>query len=274
MSRIRTIKPEFYKHEGLFDAEIECKMPLRVAFSGLWTCADREGRFEWRPRTLKSDILPYDNVDFSRVLDALLTRGFLVKYEVSGKFYGYIPSWHEHQFINNKEKPSILPEPSPESAPEVKKTNEINSELTRQARDEDAFQSFLGKVKEEGEGERKGKGRGKHTCSNFEKFWATYPKKVGKAKSLEIWKRDALDEIFEVIVAAVENKKNIEGIEIQFWKDPERYLKYRRWEDAIVPKSTAPIVNGGVRTDRTIAEIRADEEREERRKLETKQGVD
>lgn len=112
MARIRTIKPEFFRHEGLYEAEIESKLPLRVAFAGLWTVCDREGRFRWKPRAIKLDVLPYDDVDFSRVLDALMTRGFIVKYANDGEEYGFIPSWNSHQVINNKETKSILPNPS------------------------------------------------------------------------------------------------------------------------------------------------------------------
>ena len=101
MARIRSIKPAFFRHARLFDAEKETGLPLRVAFAGLWTAADREGRFEWAPRELKLDALPYDDVDFSRVLDALWTRGHIGKYESEGREYGYIPSWEDHQVINN-----------------------------------------------------------------------------------------------------------------------------------------------------------------------------
>jgi len=109
MARIRSIKPEFFRHFDLYKAEHETGLPIRVAFAGLWTCADREGRFKWRPEELKVEILPHDQVDFSRVMDALLTRGFLVKYAWRGSFFGSIPSWRSHQFINGKEKPSSLP---------------------------------------------------------------------------------------------------------------------------------------------------------------------
>ena len=68
--RIRTVKPEFFTHEGLFELEKETGLPIRVAFAGLWCAADREGRFKWEPRRLGVQILPYDQVDFSRVLDA------------------------------------------------------------------------------------------------------------------------------------------------------------------------------------------------------------
>jgi hypothetical protein len=110
--RIRTIKPEFFKHEELYDAEMETGLPLRVAFAGLWCAADREGRFKWRPRALKSDILPFDNVDFSRVLHALATRGLVVRYASGTREFGWIPSFSKHQVINNREKPSELPKPT------------------------------------------------------------------------------------------------------------------------------------------------------------------
>lgn len=107
--RIRTIKPEFFMHDGLHDAEVDSKLPLRVAFAGLWCAADREGRFRWEPRRLGAQILPYDEVDFSRVLHALTTRGFIVKYRVNDACYGAIPSWHRHQIINNRERASDIP---------------------------------------------------------------------------------------------------------------------------------------------------------------------
>ena len=102
MPRIRTIKPEFFCHEELFDLEQETGLPMRIAFAGLWTVCDREGRFKWRPRTIKAQVLPYDEVEFSRVLDALATRGFVVKYASDGCEFGYIPGFNRHQVINNR----------------------------------------------------------------------------------------------------------------------------------------------------------------------------
>ena len=120
MMRIRTIKPEFFTHEALFEAEKASKLPLRIAFAGLWCAADREGRFKWEARRLGVQILPYDNLDFSRVLDALLTRGFIVKY---GDF-GCIPSFSKHQVINNRERPSELPEAPLQAEPDACPTRE------------------------------------------------------------------------------------------------------------------------------------------------------
>lgn len=112
MARIRTIKPEVCLHEGLYDLERESGLPVRFAWVGLWTQCDREGRFKWRPRSLKSQVLPHDDVDFSRVLDALATRGFVVQYACRGEVFGFIPSWKKHQVINNRECESSLPDPA------------------------------------------------------------------------------------------------------------------------------------------------------------------
>jgi hypothetical protein len=144
--RIRTIKPEFFHHEGLFEAELETKLPIRVAFSGLWCIADREGRFKWEPRRIGVQVLPYDGVDFSRVLDALTTRGFVFKYRVGDEYFGCIPSFLKHQVVNNKERASILPDYSENGAI----TEEIDASATREPRDDDACHK-------EGKGTRKGK---------------------------------------------------------------------------------------------------------------------
>lgn len=147
MARIRTIKPDFFRHDGLYNAEQETGLPLRIAFAGLWTACDREGRFEWKPVQLKLDCLPFDEVDFARVLDALLTRGYLVKYEVEGAVFGHIPTWRKHQVINNRESASRLPEP-----------NKINEMPTRAARVADASTTRHELAQAEVEVEGKGKG--------------------------------------------------------------------------------------------------------------------
>jgi hypothetical protein len=122
----------------LYEAEVESGLPLRIAFAGLWTAADREGRFKWEPRELKLDCLPYDEVDFSRVLHALATRGFILFYEVEGRQYGSIPTFKTHQVVNNREQASTLPAP-----------NENNA-LTRAPRVVDACPTPL--VQDQGEG--------------------------------------------------------------------------------------------------------------------------
>jgi len=114
------VKPEVATHEGLFDLEQATNLPIRFAWVMLWTVCDREGRFRWRPRMLKADVLPFDVLDFELVLDALAGAGFIQRYEANGEKYGYIPTWHSHQSINLRESASKLPPPHALTAGAVK----------------------------------------------------------------------------------------------------------------------------------------------------------
>lgn len=143
--RIRTIKPEAFKDADLWDIGVEFAVPSLQAFAGLWCYADREGRFEWKPRELKADILPYWDGDFSRVLDAFVTRGLVVRYARGGRDYGWIRSFTRHQVINNREEPSRIPMPE-----QIEPLQGIDACTTRAPRD-----GHAGKA--EGKG-REGKG--------------------------------------------------------------------------------------------------------------------
>ena len=79
MARIRSVKPEFFRHEGLQDLEVAHpgKYPMLV-FEGLWCHCDSKGRFEWRPRQLKLDILPFLPFDMTATLAILEESGMAV----------------------------------------------------------------------------------------------------------------------------------------------------------------------------------------------------
>lgn len=147
MARIRTIKPELFRHKDLFDLEVQTGLPIRFAWAGLLTVADREGRFKWQPEVIKLDVLPFDDVDMSKVLEALWSAGFIHRYEVGNKQFGRIPSFLEHQIINNRESASKLPAPS-------------DGELIDfNRRVDDACPTREGLAQGEGKGKGKGKGR-------------------------------------------------------------------------------------------------------------------
>ena len=109
MGRQRMIRPELFVHEGIFAAEKATGLPLRLAYIGLWTQCDREGRFEWRPQRLKLAILPWDEIDFAAVLCAIADAGFITRYEVDGREFGCIPSWSRHQKPHHQEAKSVIP---------------------------------------------------------------------------------------------------------------------------------------------------------------------
>lgn len=91
--RIRALKPGFYKNEDL------CALSgmHRLCFGGLWLCADREGRLEDRPRRLKGEIFPYDDVEMDAMLWDLAEAGFIVRYVAEGHHLIAIPNWSRHQ---------------------------------------------------------------------------------------------------------------------------------------------------------------------------------
>jgi hypothetical protein len=111
--RSRQVKPELWKDETLWDLSVSLGLPGLVAhvFAGLWPYCDREGRFEWRPRALKSDILPYWDGDFELILNALASKSYIVRYTVNGRDYGYVRTFARHQSVHKNEAPSILPDP-------------------------------------------------------------------------------------------------------------------------------------------------------------------
>jgi len=121
--RIRTYKPEFFTHPLLADLDRNSQLPVRISLMGLWSCSDREGRFKWDARRLGAQILPYEHIDFEIILNILAENEFIVKYEVDGKVYGFVPSFSRHQVINNREQESSLP---PFQQPDL-----FSAELTR-----------------------------------------------------------------------------------------------------------------------------------------------
>lgn len=105
MARIRTIKPEFFT-----SSDILALTPLsRLFYVSLWCEADREGLLKWDTETLKFRYFPKDKVDIESMADELVAQG-LVRILVGDddKEYAEIPSFKNHQVINNRESESIL----------------------------------------------------------------------------------------------------------------------------------------------------------------------
>jgi len=114
MARIRSVKPEFFKHEELQDLEIEHPgQYVMLVYAGLWTQCDKNGVFRYKTRVVKNEILPYIDFDMQKTLDILEGNGFFIRFQHESRDYGYIPKFGKYQFPTKGEKDSPAKYPMP-----------------------------------------------------------------------------------------------------------------------------------------------------------------
>lgn len=133
MARARNIKPGFFTNDELGELS-----PLaRLAFIGLWSQADFNGNMKCKPKRLKVEILPYDNVDFGGLIDELELSGFVFQYQVQGDNYLHVVNFQKHQRPHKNEvlRGTDIPEPVTQCGPNGPDPEQSRSE-TEQERDE------------------------------------------------------------------------------------------------------------------------------------------
>src|SRR3990172_12750345 len=107
MARARNIKPSFFKNELLVELPVEA----RLLFIGLWTLADREGRLEDRPKRIKMEVFPGDDMNVDKALVDLHKAEFIQRYEVDGKKFIQVLNFVKHQKPHHMEVASVIPPP-------------------------------------------------------------------------------------------------------------------------------------------------------------------
>lgn len=107
MARARNIKPGFFANEEL----VELPFSTRLLFIGLWTVADKAGRMEDKPKRIKMNLFPADDIDIDKALDELQASGFLIRYEHDSARYIQVLAFSKHQNPHKDEKASIIPSP-------------------------------------------------------------------------------------------------------------------------------------------------------------------
>ena len=108
MARARNIKPSFFTNDDLGDLA-----PLaRLLFIGMWTIADFKGCFEYKPKRLKVQLLPYDECDIEQIVTTLEQSRFITIYTVQGQRYIKVLNFNKHQnpHKNEKEGGSEIPD--------------------------------------------------------------------------------------------------------------------------------------------------------------------
>lgn len=99
MSRIRTIKPEFWTSEQV----ISCSRDARLMFIGLWNFCDDNGVHTASLVRVKAEIFPADNISISEIsslIEELKLHKLLIEYEVEDHKYWMVTGWKLHQKID------------------------------------------------------------------------------------------------------------------------------------------------------------------------------
>lgn len=253
MSRIRTIKPEFFLDEDVASLE-----PLdRLAFIGLWCVADKAGRLEDRPARLAVQILPYERAGFEERLDRLASSRFIVRYALEdGRKIIQIRTWKRHQRPHHTEAESILPGPGVNGEPTVNEPSthgeETNGELFEHGASTDGREGkgrergvqggipeSLAESKTPAKGGAKAsprkKGNGKVDLTDgFPEFWAAYPRRVAKAAAERAWAKLSPDSKLAALSGAKlwgEVWADAPDDRRQFIPYPATWLNGQRWTD-------------------------------------------
>lgn len=93
MARIRSI------HPGLFtdEAFVELSADAQVFLMGLWTEADDQGVFEWKPSTLRMRLRPTKDGSVDGILSELCAGKMIKMYEIDGRKLGAIRNFRKFQ---------------------------------------------------------------------------------------------------------------------------------------------------------------------------------
>lgn len=124
MSRIRTIKPEFWTSEQI----VSCSPNARLLFIGLWNFCDDHGVHPASYVRLKAEVFPVDNFSIEetkRWIGELTNNDLVREYAANDKSYWIVTGWERHQRID---RPTYR-HPTPLS--ELKKIEDPSSNIHR-----------------------------------------------------------------------------------------------------------------------------------------------
>lgn len=260
MARARNIKPGFFTNDQLADLDPYA----RLLFIGLWTVADREGRLEDRPKKIKAEILPFDDVDVDALLTALASHGFIVRYVADTLACIEVVNFVKHQNPHPKEKPSEIPESHVKTRKNVTSHGkQRTSRVMQQTSNASSLTSSLNPSSLNPESTPSASNdaiamdEGNYSVE-FMEFWNAYPKKVGKSVTFNRWKqlkpsRALIDKMLAAIEAQKHGRKWREG----YVMDPVRWLKEGHWEDEVDTEQLGSlrVMNGGRPYKPTTAEV-------------------
>jgi hypothetical protein len=246
MARARNIKPGFFVNEVL----AELSLGTRLIFIGLWCLADREGRLEDRPKRIKRELVPFDDLDVVEALNELEAHHFIKRYSVEGLQVIQVVNFAKHQSPHGTERDSELPDPNGCLTVHQRGKNGYitgdqqfaNSGLTVKKPVPNTLNpdslipdSLIPDIPPTPRGGR-GSGSSDEPHPGFEAFWAVYPRKAGKQHAVKAFNRavkvlGAHNAAERLRQAAQAYAKATEGKAQEFIAHGATWLNGRRWED-------------------------------------------
>jgi hypothetical protein len=161
MSRIRSIKPEFWTSEQV----LECSTNARLLFLGLWNFCDDMGRHPYSAKQAKAEVFPADKFtekDILGMLEELTKNGLIARYASGGKEYFYVTGW-KHQRID-KPQPAKYPDPFAEDSTIIPGTIPPDR-IGEDTKGKDDIRAVADATRPSGD--------------LFDEFWEAYPKRQG-----------------------------------------------------------------------------------------------
>lgn len=237
MARARNIKPGFFKNENLVDLPYE----TRLLFIGLWTLADREGRLEDRPKRIKMEIFPADDVNVDACLDQLQASGFILRYTVGDARYIQVLAFTKHQHPHVKEGASTIPAPGfvPTEEPEAPDEHHASPVQAPDEHHASPSESPLpiteNPLPTHTDADAPDAGTGLDYSPDFLAFYTAYPKRVGKGAAWRAWKRIKPTKALQgKMIEAVQAQRNWPQWQRENGKyipNPATWLNEGRWDD-------------------------------------------
>lgn len=282
MSRIRTIKPDFFLNEDI----AELSLFARLTFIGLWTIADREGRLEDRPKRIKAQLFPYDDCDMNVLLQELhcAPSRFILRYVAQDCAYIQVRNFTKHQRITGTEAQSATRIPPPQEGeiieyqPSVDAQNGNNMETPCKQQGNiledtgNAVDDWKGYIGKEGNGEKDkcafAQAHPRSPVVSFDsEFWPLYPNKKDKDRARKSWVKLNPDEgLIGVIITAINNQEKEKAAKLEAnifcpdWPMPSTWLNNRRWEDEIKIPSITTTQGNTNGTQRPINSVNASQQ--------------
>ena len=215
MARRRMITPSFWTDDKILELEIGA----RLLFIGMWNFADDDGIIVNKPKQIKAQIYPADNITHEQITEWLMSI-----HEQGLILFGNkctlikIKGWSIYQKIN-RPTPSIY-------TFDLDDSMSNHGSLMPKRSKEKLSKDKLMEVK---------RSNTVQTEKQFEQFWLLYPRKVQKQRALNAYKKLGSKDM--------ESANTLLNSHIKYWNKADRssehippaatWINTRSWEDVL-----------------------------------------